>query len=60
MVLGSSVRDTLLGDATRNLDRRDNVVLARRVDVGVLRVLRNVLQAHARSRPSVADARPRV
>ena len=48
------------GDAMRNLYRRDNIVLARRVDVGVLRVVRNVLQAQARSCASVADARPRV
>jgi hypothetical protein len=53
-------RDTLLGDAMRNLYRRDNVVLACRVDVGVLRVVRKVLQAQARSCASVADARPNV
>jgi hypothetical protein len=60
VVLGLSVRDALLGDAMRNLYRRDNVVLAPRVDVGVLRVVRNVLQAQARSCASVVDARPRV
>jgi hypothetical protein len=43
----------------RNLYRRDNVVLVSRADFGVLRVIRNVLQAQARSRASVADARPR-
>ena len=43
-----SVRDTLLGDAMGNRCRRDNAVLACRVDVGVLRVVRNVLQAQAR------------
>jgi hypothetical protein len=50
----------LLGDAMRNLYRRDNVVLACSVDVGVLRVVRNVLQAQARFCASVADASPRV
>jgi hypothetical protein len=49
VVLGLSVRDALLGDAMRNVYRRDNVVLACRVDVGVLRVVRNVLQARALS-----------
>jgi hypothetical protein len=50
----------LLGDAMRNFYRRDNVVLACSVDVGVLRVVRNVLQAQARFCASVADASPRV
>jgi hypothetical protein len=58
VVLGLSVRNTLFGDATRNLYRRDNVALACRVDV--LRVVRNVLQTQAHSCASVADARPRV